>query len=71
MREDEETDESFRRRDKQPVDPLTEAIRANAAVRDNLSSSLWWYPYPRLPTVDPGGERDPNAVYGPKAPPNP
>jgi hypothetical protein len=67
-REDEETDESFRRNNNQPVDPLTEAIRANAAVREQPFQQPGGIQYPGYPPLTPGAERDPNAVYGPKAP---
>ena len=67
-REDAETDESFRRSNNQPVDPLTEAIRANAAVREQPFQQPGGIQYPGYPPLTPGAERDPNAVYGPKAP---
>ena len=66
--EDKETDESFRRNNNQQVDPLTEAIRANAAVRAQSYQQPGGIQYPGYPPLTPGAERDPTQVYGPKAP---
>jgi hypothetical protein len=67
--EDKETDESFRRNNNnQQVDPLTEAIRANAAVRAQSYQQPGGIQYPGYPPLTPGAERDPTEVYGPKAP---
>jgi type F conjugative transfer system protein TrbI len=72
-REDEETDQALRRSITPEVNPLTEAIQSNVAVRTQS-----YYPgqsfqqpggiqYPGYPPLTPGAERDPNAVYGPRA----
>jgi hypothetical protein len=67
-REDEETDQYFRRSSNPEVDPLTEALRANSAIRQQPFQQPGGIQYPGYPPLTPGAERDPNQVYGPKAP---
>jgi hypothetical protein len=66
--EDKETNEYFRRSNNPPVDALTEAIRANAAIRAQTFQQPGGFQQPGYPPLTPGAEVNPNAVYTPVLP---